>query len=49
MDFRDVVYGRRSVSFFDPEKPVPEGLLREMIEMAASRAPSSFNLQPWSL
>jgi nitroreductase len=48
MDFRDIVDGRRSVNFFDPEKPVPEVLLREMIKMAA-KAPSSLNLQPWSL
>lgn len=48
MDFKDVITQRRAVNFFDPEKPVSEGLLRDMIEMAA-RAPSSFNLQPWSL
>lgn len=48
MDFKDVVHGRRSVNFFDPEKPVSDVLIREMIETAA-RTPSSFNLQPWSL
>lgn len=48
MDFKDVITQRRAVNFFDSEKPVPEDLLRAMIEMAA-RAPSSFNLQPWSL
>ncbi len=48
MNFKDVIYGRRSVNFFDPEKEVTESLLIEMIEMAA-HAPSGFNIQPWSL
>jgi len=48
MDFKDVVEKRRAVNFFDPGKPVSHALIREMVEMAA-RAPSSFNLQPWSL
>ncbi len=48
MDFKDVMIQRRSVNFFDPEKDVPDPLLREMIELG-SKAPSGFNLQPWSL
>lgn len=48
MDFKDVISQRRAVDFFDPAKPVPDALIREMIEMGA-KAPSSFNLQPWSL
>jgi len=48
MDFKDVIDQRRAVNFFDPERAVPEQLVKEMIEMAA-RVPSSFNLQPWSL
>jgi len=48
MDFKDVILKRRAVNFFDPKKPVPDNLIKEMIEMAA-QAPSSFNLQPWSL
>ncbi len=48
MDFKDVVTKRRAVNFFDPEQSVPDELLRQMIEMA-SKAPSSFNLQPWSI
>ncbi|RJP46892.1 MAG: nitroreductase family protein, partial [Desulfobacteraceae bacterium] len=43
MEFKDTVYARRAVNFFDPEKDVPEKLLREMIE-TASRAPSGFNI-----
>lgn len=48
MDFRELVHARRSVNFFDPDRDVPEALLREMVAMAA-QTPSSFNLQPWSL
>jgi len=48
MDFKDVVYQRRAVNFFDPEKPVSDALIRELIELGA-QAPSSFNLQPWNL
>jgi nitroreductase len=48
MDFKDVANGRRAVNFFDTKKPVSDQLLREMVD-TASRAPSSFNLQPWSL
>jgi nitroreductase len=48
MDFKDVITKRRAVNFFDRQKPVPDYLIREIVEMAA-QAPSSFNLQPWSL
>ncbi len=48
MTFKEVIYGRRAVNFFDPEKDVSELLLNEMIEMGA-QAPSGFNIQPWSL
>ena len=48
MDFKDVINNRRAVNFFDPTKTVPDGLLRDVVEMAA-KAPSSFNLQPWSM
>ena len=48
MTFKDVIYGRRAINFFDPEKPVADALLTEMIELAA-QAPSGFNIQPWSL
>ncbi len=48
MDFREVMRKRRAVNFFDPQRPVSDDLIREMVELAA-RAPSSFNLQPWSL
>jgi nitroreductase len=48
MEFRDVIHGRRAVNFFDPHKNVPDDLLKQVVEMAAL-APSSSNLQPWSL
>ena len=48
MSFKEIIYGRRAINFFDPEKPVRDDLLREMVEMS-SQSPSSFNLQPWSL
>lgn len=48
MEFKDIVINRRSINFFDPDKEVPESVMREMISLA-SNVPSSFNLQPWSL
>ncbi|WP_321492238.1 nitroreductase family protein [uncultured Desulfobacter sp.] len=48
MDFSKVVTQRRAVNFFDPNKDVPDTLLRQVINMAAL-TPSSFNLQPWQL
>lgn len=46
MDVLDAIKERRSVTFFDPGRPIPDELLRELIELA-NLAPSSFNLQPW--
>jgi len=48
MNFNDLMTSRRSVNFFDPEKDLPEELLKKVIETAAN-TPSGFNLQPWSL
>lgn len=48
MDFKEVINGRRAVNFFDTKKEVSEELIRELVKTAA-KAPSSFNLQPWSL
>lgn len=48
MDFKTLITSRRAVNFFDSQKPVTDGQVREIIEMAA-RTPSSFNLQPWNL
>ena len=48
MTFKEIIYDRRSVNFFDPEKEITDSLLNELIEMAA-QTPSGFNIQPWSL
>ena len=48
MNFKDIAETRRAINFFDPDKSLSEELLGQMIETAA-KAPSSFNLQPWSL
>ena len=45
MEFDAVVRGRRSIRGFLP-KPVPQALIREILELAM-RAPSSMNTQPW--
>lgn len=39
---------RRSVNFFDPQRPLAQETLEEIINLAVL-APSAFNLQPWRL
>jgi len=46
MEVISAIEGRRAINYFDPGQPVPEDLLRRLLELAAL-APSSFNLQPW--
>ena len=48
MNFEQITKNRRSINFFDPEKVVPQEVIKEMVELAAD-TPSSFNLQPWNL
>ncbi len=48
MNFKEVMDGRRAINFFDSETDVPDNLIREMVGLA-SKTPSGFNLQPWSL
>lgn len=48
MEFMEVIRQRRAVHHFDAAKEVPDELLKQVIEVAAL-APSSFNLQPWSV
>lgn len=48
MEFRDILDSRRSVNFFDPDRDVPEEVLRDLLATAA-RSPSGFNLQPWKV
>ncbi|AEG51630.1 nitroreductase [Sphingobium chlorophenolicum L-1] len=45
MLFDDVILGRRSIRGYKAE-PVPEALIREVLELAM-RAPSSYNSQPY--
>ena len=47
MNVSEAVASRRCVRAFLP-KPVPEAILREVLELAA-RAPSGGNLQPWRI
>lgn len=44
--FATVVNARYSCKTFNPDKPVPADILRSITEMT-SRAPTSFNTQPW--
>ena len=39
---------RRSITFFDPTKEVPDELIKEILEISAT-APSGCNLQPWEV
>ncbi len=46
MTIRNLYESRRAVNNFNPEKPLEEGQLKEIINLAVL-APSAFNLQPW--
>lgn len=48
MNFKEIVQNRRSINFFDPNKTIPDSLLKELLDLA-SQTPSSFNLQPWNI
>lgn len=48
MELRKIYEDRRAVNFFNPEKPLETGLLKEIINLAVL-APSAFNLQPWRI
>ncbi|EDP75316.1 nitroreductase family protein [Hydrogenivirga sp. 128-5-R1-1] len=39
---------RRSVTFFDPDREVPDEVLKDILNIAAL-APSGYNLQPWEV
>ena len=47
-DARSIFTDRRSINFFDPNRPLPEGMLKDIYELA-STVPSAFNLQPWKI
>lgn len=48
MSFKQLMENRRSVNFFNPNKPLADELLNEIIDTAVL-APSAFNLQPWRI
>ncbi len=48
MSFKQIMEDRRSVNFFDTNKPLSDDLLNEIIDVAVL-APSAFNLQPWRI
>ncbi|WP_457599958.1 nitroreductase family protein [Hydrogenivirga sp.] len=39
---------RRSITFFDPDRDVPEETIKEILNISAL-APSGYNLQPWEV
>lgn len=45
MEFKDVVYGRRSIRKYQ-DKPIPDDILQEIVDEALM-APSGTNLQHW--
>ena len=42
----EAIAGRRSTRRFDPDRPLPDGLLKRILRFG-TLAPSGFNLQPW--
>ncbi len=48
MNFDQITKNRRSINFFDPEKEIPQEMIKKMVGLARD-TPSSFNLQPWNL
>ncbi len=43
-----VIKERRSITFFDPMKEVPDEVIKEILNIA-SLTPSGYNLQPWEV
>ena len=48
MSLKEVFEERRSINFFDTNKGLEDGLLKEIVNLAVL-APSAFNLQPWEV
>ncbi len=48
MDTIQAIKERRSINFFDPERTLDQGALKELLSIA-NLAPSSFDLQPWKV
>lgn len=45
-DFKEIVFGRRSVKTYDPTVKISREEMTEILE-EATKAPSSINMQPW--
>lgn len=45
-DFKDVVFGRKSIKIYDKDVKISNEEILNMIDEAV-KAPSSFNFQPW--
>ncbi|MBU3093381.1 nitroreductase family protein [Clostridium sp. CF011] len=48
MNLKEVFENRRAINFFDVNKGLEEGTLKDIINLAVL-APSAFNLQPWEI
>ncbi len=48
MNLKEVFEERRAINYFDTNKGVEDGLLKDIINLAVL-APSAFNLQPWEI
>ncbi len=46
MQVNDAITGRQSIRAFQKDKPVPQGIIEEILGVAG-RAPSGSNIQPW--
>jgi nitroreductase len=46
MEFTELIHSRESIRNYDPEKPVPAGILEKILG-AGRLAPSACNNQPW--
>ncbi len=46
MEFTELIHTRESIRNYDPERPVPEEILRKILD-AGRLAPSACNYQPW--
>lgn len=46
MEFSDLIASRESIRNYDPSRPVPEEVLKRILD-AGRIAPSACNLQPW--
>jgi len=48
MEVLQAIKERRSINFFDAGRELPDGTIRELLDIA-NLSPSSFNLQPWKV